>query len=923
MKLFLERSGAYEFNIALNICPRPLVVLLTLIFVVAMSWAHAQAPNITNISPLSGPIGTIVTISGTNFSATTTDNVVFFGAVKGTVTAATATALTVTVPPGATEQPISVMVNGLKRVSYFVFHVTFSDGSILFGNPALFPAGDMAKVVVIADVDGDGKPDLLTANSGSHTVSVIRNVNGTGTITTASFADKIDLPVGTGPVDLVVGDIDGDGRPDVMTSSLNTATISLIKNTSTPGVVSFAERIDIARSPFARGIALGDLDGDGKPELVSVGTDGTSIHTNLAPAGTIDNTTFSTSTQLPSSGSNGPVTVDDVDNDGKQDLIVATSVMRNTSSGGIFSFAPKVTVAEGTSAEFAGDHVTLTDLDGDGLRDMVLTGAPSGVYVARNISTSGSSIAFEPYFYVTTTLEITSATAGDCDGDGKPDIVVGSSMNRILIFKNQASTGSLDRSSLGNQTEFALGLPNMSASHVALGDLNGDSKPDVLASATDLMVLENGVTPVPTVEQVITFDPISSPKPYGTVFNLVAVSSSGLEVTFSSSNPSVITVDGASATVVGIGSATITARQNGDLVYKPATPKNRTVATVKANQMISWGDAFSPKTMGDPDFTFTSTTTSNLELTFTSSNTDVATINGKILHIVGAGSTNITVSQGGNAYYNAAPSKTLELIVYKGSQAITFDALASKFPDDPDFTLDATVSSGLAISYTSSNTAVATVAGNSVHIVGAGTTTITAAQEGNDDYNAATPKTQLLTVAKREQTITFDPIGEKNMLDPDFALNASASSGLPVSYSSSNDLVATIIGNMVNIIGPGTSTITASQDGNSVFAAAIPVEQDLIVSMVVATGDDESAFMSISPNPATDRFTIVSNRFNQQSKIQVDLIDMYGRFVVQESLRANSDNKVEVSMSTIDAGLYFVLVTQGSLVLRSRLVKIH
>ena len=70
-------------------------------------------PTIINLSPVSGPIGTTVTITGTNFSPTIVNNIVWFGGVKAIVTSSTATSLTTTVPVGATHSPIRVLVNGL------------------------------------------------------------------------------------------------------------------------------------------------------------------------------------------------------------------------------------------------------------------------------------------------------------------------------------------------------------------------------------------------------------------------------------------------------------------------------------------------------------------------------------------------------------------------------------------------------------------------------------------------------------------------------------------------------------------------------------------------------------------------------------------------------------------------------------------
>ena len=93
----------------------------------------AQVPTISSFSPGSGHIGTQVIITGTNFSATSVNNAVFFGAVKANVSAATPTSLTVTVPVGATYQPLSVTVNGLIAYSATPFHVVYTGGGVNFG----------------------------------------------------------------------------------------------------------------------------------------------------------------------------------------------------------------------------------------------------------------------------------------------------------------------------------------------------------------------------------------------------------------------------------------------------------------------------------------------------------------------------------------------------------------------------------------------------------------------------------------------------------------------------------------------------------------------------------------------------------------------------------------------------------------------
>jgi len=164
------------------------------------------------------------------------------------------------------------------------------------------------------------------------------------------------------------------------------------------------------------------------------------------------------------------------------------------------------------------------------------------------------------------------------------------------------------------------------------------------------------------------------------------------------------------------------------------------------------------------------------------------------------------------------------------NQSITFGALTSKTYGDSSFALTGSASSGLAVSYSSSNTGVATVSGSVVTIIGAGSTTITASQVGNISYNAATSVSQTLTVNKANQTITFTTLPAKTYGDSAFVLTGSSTSGLSVSYSSSNPSVATVSGNTVTIVAAGTAMITATQAGNSNYNAASSVSQNLSVS---------------------------------------------------------------------------------------------
>jgi IPT/TIG domain len=165
----------------------------------SFSVTAAPQPTITSFNPTSGPVGTIVTITGINFSTTPTDNTVYFGATKATVTVATSTQLTVTVPVGATYQPISVLVGGLTAYSNNPFLVTFPCGGSIdansFASKVDFSsdATDWIPGIAIHDMDGDGKPDIVVTNNATNSFSIFRNTATIGTIAAGSFSTHVDF----------------------------------------------------------------------------------------------------------------------------------------------------------------------------------------------------------------------------------------------------------------------------------------------------------------------------------------------------------------------------------------------------------------------------------------------------------------------------------------------------------------------------------------------------------------------------------------------------------------------------------------------------------------------------------------------------------------------------------------------------------
>ncbi|HOB97318.1 MAG TPA: hypothetical protein PKM43_01075 [Verrucomicrobiota bacterium] len=177
-------------------------------------------------------------------------------------------------------------------------------------------------------------------------------------------------------------------------------------------------------------------------------------------------------------------------------------------------------------------------------------------------------------------------------------------------------------------------------------------------------------------------------------------------------------------------------------------------------------------------------------------------------------------------------------------QTITFGTLAPRTFGENPFALAATATSGLPITFTSDNENVAMIAGSTVTIVGAGSANIIASQPGNSQYLPAAGVTRPLTVSKAAQTIAFAPLPERRVGDIAFALGATATSGLPVSYASSNPGVVQIIDGVATVVSDGSALITASQPGDSNYAPAAPVTQTLVVRPLVLSKEEVNSVLS-------------------------------------------------------------------------------
>jgi hypothetical protein len=171
------------------------------------------------------------------------------------------------------------------------------------------------------------------------------------------------------------------------------------------------------------------------------------------------------------------------------------------------------------------------------------------------------------------------------------------------------------------------------------------------------------------------------------------------------------------------------------------------------------------------------------------------------------------------------------LTVFQSCQEIVFPPISDRTYGDAPFEITASSCSGLPVSFTSSNQQVAQISGNSVLIIGTGSVIITASQRGNGDLEIPPDVSQTLIVHKSGQALSFSTLTRKVLGDAPFSLAATASSALPVSYLSSDPSVAEISGSVATIVGAGTTVITAIQEGDNNYNAALPASQPLTVSL--------------------------------------------------------------------------------------------